>query len=120
MIYEGLYPVAGRERMAALWSDEATYRPWLNVEVLAVEAWSEIGATLTLTRSATLLVDAATELERVISSRARELRDMSMVGRTHGIHAQPITMGAKLALSALQVRRDRERLEAELDEKIYL
>jgi adenylosuccinate lyase len=39
------------------------------------------------------------------------LRDMSMVGRTHGIHAQPTTMGAKLALWALQVRRDRERLE---------
>ena len=33
-----------------------------------------------------------------------------MVGRTHGIHAEPTTMGAKLALWALQMRRDRERL----------
>ena len=33
-----------------------------------------------------------------------------MVGRTHGIHAEPTTFGAKLALWALQVRRDRERL----------
>ena len=30
-----------------------------------------------------------------------------MVGRTHGIHAEPTTFGAKLALWALQVRRDR-------------
>ena len=33
-----------------------------------------------------------------------------MVGRTHGIHAEPTTFGAKLALWALQVRRDRVRL----------
>ncbi len=34
-----------------------------------------------------------------------------MVGRTHGIHAEPTTFGVKLALWAMQVRRDRERLE---------
>ena len=33
-----------------------------------------------------------------------------MVGRTHGIHAEPTTFGAKLALWALQLRRDRRRL----------
>jgi adenylosuccinate lyase len=64
----------------------------------------------TLSRAATLLIDAATALEGVIADRARELRDVPMVGRTHGIHAEPTTMGAKLALWALQIRRDRERL----------
>jgi adenylosuccinate lyase len=34
-----------------------------------------------------------------------------MVGRTHGIHAEPTTFGAKLALWALAVRRDRVRLQ---------
>ena len=34
-----------------------------------------------------------------------------MAGRTHGIHAEPITFGSKLALWALQLRRDRVRLE---------
>jgi adenylosuccinate lyase len=33
-----------------------------------------------------------------------------MVGRTHGIHAEPTTFGVKLALWAMQVRRERERL----------
>jgi adenylosuccinate lyase len=35
-----------------------------------------------------------------------------MVGRTHGIHAEPTTFGAKLALWCLQADRDRERLRA--------
>ena len=43
---------------------------------------------------------------------AAEFRDTPMVGRTHGIHAEPTTFGAKLALWAMQVRRDRERLRA--------
>jgi adenylosuccinate lyase len=35
-----------------------------------------------------------------------------MIGRTHGVHAEPTTFGAKVALWALQVGRDRERLRA--------
>ena len=50
------------------------------------------------------------ELESAIAARAREFRDTPMVGRTHGIHAEPTTFGMKLALWAMQVRRDRERL----------
>ncbi len=35
-----------------------------------------------------------------------------MIGRTHGIHAEPTTFGAKVALWALQIDRDRQRLRA--------
>jgi adenylosuccinate lyase len=35
-----------------------------------------------------------------------------MIGRTHGIHAEPTTFGAKVALWALQIDRDRARLQA--------
>jgi adenylosuccinate lyase len=38
-----------------------------------------------------------------------------MIGRTHGIHAEPTTFGAKVALWALQVDRDRARLRAARD-----
>ncbi len=165
--------------MASLWSDEHRFSTMLEVEILAVEAWSLLGTvpaadvatirdrtagmitaedvaaieereritnhdvaafvdvvagrvgqpaggwvhygltssdvvdttlSVTLARAATLLVEAASALEEAITARAHELRDMPMVGRTHGIHAEPTTMGAKLALWALQVRRDRERL----------
>ena len=38
-----------------------------------------------------------------------------MVGRTHGVHAEPITFGAKLAGWAFELERDRERLERALE-----
>ena len=48
----------------------------------------------------------------VLQRRALEHRDTVMVGRTHGVHAEPTTFGVKLALWALQADRDRERLRA--------
>jgi adenylosuccinate lyase len=57
-----------------------------------------------------LLIAAATELLRTLVLLAREHRDTVMIGRTHGIHAEPTTFGAKVALWALQVDRDRTRL----------
>jgi adenylosuccinate lyase len=50
-------------------------------------------------------------LETVIEL-ARAHRDTVMIGRTHGIHAEPTTFGAKVALWALQIDRDRDRLIA--------
>src|SRR5213079_912734 len=65
---------------------------------------------LQMTRALDRILAAAAALEDAIAKRAREFRDTPMVGRTHGIHAEPTTFGAKLALWALQARRDRERL----------
>ncbi len=59
-----------------------------------------------------LLLAAANELLRTLVALAREQRDTVMIGRTHGIHAEPTTFGAKVALWALQVDRDRTRLRA--------
>jgi adenylosuccinate lyase len=60
--------------------------------------------------AADLMIDASTELLETLIGMAREHRDTVMIGRTHGIHAEPTTFGAKVALWALQVERDRERL----------
>jgi adenylosuccinate lyase len=57
-----------------------------------------------------LLLDAAGELRTTLVRIAREHRHTVMIGRTHGIHAEPTTFGAKVALWALQVQRDIERL----------
>ncbi|MEM9041579.1 MAG: adenylosuccinate lyase [Actinomycetota bacterium] len=59
-----------------------------------------------------LLIDAAGELIEVLVELARTHRDTVMIGRTHGIHAEPTTFGAKVALWAMQVDRDRTRLRA--------
>ncbi|MFM8236513.1 MAG: adenylosuccinate lyase [Actinomycetota bacterium] len=161
--------------IAELFTDEARFGAWLEVEILAVEAWSRLGVipaadartvreragfdvdailerekvtehdvaafvdvvqervgmpagawvhygltssdvvdtalALQMTRALDRIIPAAAALEAAITRRAHEFRSTPMVGRTHGIHAEPTTFGAKLALWALQVRRDRVRLE---------
>jgi adenylosuccinate lyase len=164
--------------MAALFTDEAKFATWLEVEVLATEAWAALGVVpavdavavrerapavdaalverieerervtdhdvaafvdvvqeaigppagkwvhygltssdvvdtalcLTLTRAADLLLEASSALVDALKARAVEHRDTAMAGRTHGIHAEPTTFGAKLALWCLQADRDRARL----------
>ncbi len=64
-------------------------------------------------RDATDVVLATTdELLTTLVDLARTHLDTVMIGRTHGIHAEPTTFGAKVALWALQLDRDRTRLEA--------
>ena len=60
--------------------------------------------------AADVLIEAATDLYAVLARVAQAHRDTVMIGRTHGIHAEPTTFGAKVALWALQVERDVERL----------
>jgi adenylosuccinate lyase len=165
--------------MAALFSDEARLGLWLEVELLALEAWAELGEvpadfaaecrsraplvdsafvaavaereavtdhdvaafvdvvqaaigppagsfvhhgltssdvvdtalSATLVRAADLLVEAAGTFVEALRARAIEHAGTPMVGRTHGMHAEPTTFGTKLALFCHQAHRDRVRLE---------
>jgi adenylosuccinate lyase len=65
--------------------------------------------------AAELLVQAADDLVDTLVALAREHRETVMIGRTHGVHAEPTTFGAKVALWALQVDRDRTRLRTARD-----
>jgi adenylosuccinate lyase len=164
--------------MAQLFTDEARFSAWLEVEVLATEAWAKLGVVpaddatavrqraprvtaevvaaiderervtdhdvaafvdvvsaaigppagnwvhygltssdvvdtalcVTLMRAADVLLEASSALVAALKARALEFRDTPTVGRTHGIHAEPTTFGAKLALWCLQADRDRARL----------
>jgi len=69
----------------------------------------------TLTQAADLLIDAGTRLVATLTARARECIDIPVTGRTHGMHAEPTTFGAKFALWALQADRDRRRMRAARD-----
>jgi adenylosuccinate lyase len=66
----------------------------------------------TLVAAADLLLASSDELVAALRARAGELIDVPVAGRTHGMHAEPTTFGAKLALWALQADRDRRRLRA--------
>ena len=66
----------------------------------------------TLTRAADLLLSDLDAFVAALKARALELLDVPVTGRTHGMHAEPTTFGAKFALWALQADRDRVRLRA--------
>jgi adenylosuccinate lyase len=50
-------------------------------------------------------------LSEAIRARAFEHRRTPMIGRTHGVHAEPMTFGLKLALWSAEIARDIERLD---------
>jgi adenylosuccinate lyase len=65
-----------------------------------------------LVRAADLLIQGAVDLADTIRRQALRYRGTVMVGRTHGIHAEPITLGLKLASWYTEMQRNIGRLEA--------
>jgi adenylosuccinate lyase len=62
-----------------------------------------------------LILEGIERALEAVTRRAEEHRDTVMVGRTHGVHAEPITLGAKLAGWAFEVERDRGRVARALE-----
>ena len=67
---------------------------------------------LMLKQASKILIDGARELAGILKRRAYEFKNTVQIGRTHGIHAEPITFGLKLALWYDEVVRGTVRLEA--------
>ena len=63
-------------------------------------------------QSGELLLGGMGLLRDVLGRRAREHRHTVMVGRTHGVHAEPVTLGLKFALWYAETLRNIERLRA--------
>lgn len=63
-------------------------------------------------QSAELLLKDLEELKGVLARRAKEFKHTVMIGRTHGVHAEPITFGLKLALWYAETLRNIERLKS--------
>lgn len=163
-----------RPEMGAIWTDENRYNAWLEVEILADEAWAELGdipkedvqkirdnASFDVARiveieaetrhdvvaftravsetlgeerkwvhyglTSTDVVDTAygyllkqandilredlNKFTAIIGEKAREHKHTVMMGRTHGVHAEPTTFGLKLALWYSEMKRNVERFE---------
>lgn len=64
-----------------------------------------------LKEASDLLLEDLDDLLAVLKRRAFEHKKTLMIGRSHGIHAEPITFGLKLALWYAEMRRNRARLE---------
>jgi adenylosuccinate lyase len=65
---------------------------------------------LQLTQAADILERNAAELITVLESKAIEHKYTIMMGRTHGVHAEPTTFGLKMALWAQEMARNAQRL----------
>jgi len=63
-----------------------------------------------LKEASELLVSDLDELLSVLKEKAFEYKDTVMIGRSHGIHAEPITFGLKMALWYQEMKRNRARL----------
>jgi adenylosuccinate lyase len=163
-----------RPEMGAIWTEENRFQAWLEVEILACEAWAELGdipkedvkvlrekASFDIERikeieaetrhdvvaftravsetlgeekkwvhyglTSTDVVDTAlsyqlkqanailqADLERfvtILKEKAQDHKYTVMMGRTHGVHAEPTTFGLKLALWYEEMKRNLERFK---------
>ncbi|MFC4355774.1 adenylosuccinate lyase [Chryseomicrobium palamuruense] len=164
-----------RPEMGNIWTEQNKYEAWLEVEILACEAWAELGDipkedVKVLRENATFSVDRILEIEEetrhdvvaftravsetlgeekkwvhygltstdvvdtalsylikqanvilrrdienfieILATKAKEHKYTVMMGRTHGVHAEPTTFGLKLALWREEMKRNLERFEA--------
>ncbi|MGX0002899.1 adenylosuccinate lyase [Staphylococcus cohnii] len=163
-----------REEMSNIWTDQNRYEAWLEVEILACEAWSKLGDipaedVLKIRQNAKVDVNRAKEIEEetrhdvvaftrqvsetlgeerkwvhygltstdvvdtalsyvikqandiiekdlerfidVLAQKAKNYKYTLMMGRTHGVHAEPTTFGVKMALWYTEMKRNLERFK---------
>jgi adenylosuccinate lyase len=111
---------AVEEREAVTQHDTAAFVDIVQERVGMPEgAWIHYGLTSSdvvdtatcsiMTRAMDVVLTDARGLRDALAERARESIDLPILGRTHGVHAEPTTYGIKFALFALQMDRDLER-----------
>lgn len=162
-----------RPKMAMVWSEEAQFRTWLDIEILACEGWAKLGKIPTaalkdikekatfdiaaiqeieketkhdvaafvsnvqghigeagrfvhlgltssdvldtalayrMTKSAEIILTEIDQCLEVTKENALRDKSIPMMGRTHGIHAEPLTMGLKWLLWHDMLKRSKARI----------
>lgn len=70
---------------------------------------------LQMVQAADILIDDVKNVRKAAAAQAKKHKRTAMIGRTHGIHAEPITFGLKMALMYDEFGRALERLERARD-----
>ena len=83
---------------------------WLHLGLTSSDV-IDTALSLQLLEAGRILAEDLDQLCQVLKTAAVTYRDTPMMGRTHGVHAEPTTFGLKLALWWQEVVRQRERLE---------
>jgi adenylosuccinate lyase len=76
----------------------------------------DTGLAAQLKEAGVLLSKSLAELSQAVAKQAVQYKYTLMAGRTHGIHAEPVTFGLKLALWSDELRRGQQRLAAALEQ----
>jgi adenylosuccinate lyase len=84
---------------------------WVHYGLTSSDVLDTAGGML-LRDAADLLIAAIDDLRSVVTAKAWEHRETFMIGRTHGIWAEPTTFGLKVAGWAFELARDHDRLVA--------
>jgi adenylosuccinate lyase len=71
---------------------------------------------LQLREAGNLLLKGVASLMEILKEKAFEYKDIAMIGRTHGIHAEPLTLGFKFAGWYYEFERNYRRLELTIKE----
>ena len=81
---------------------------WLHLGLTTSDVW-DTATSLQILDAIQLLDEEIDGLMEAIRTRAVEHKDTLMIGRTHGIHAEPVTFGLKLAVWYDEMRRNKDR-----------
>ena len=115
---------AVKEREAEIHHDLAAFVDVVGVQAPGAAGWLHYGLTssdvvdtalaLQMKHAGGLILAGLHGAQTVVARRAHEHRDTAMLGRTHGMPAEPITFGGKLVGWWHQLRRDEQRVETAL------
>jgi len=103
------FTTAVSESLAAAGEPEASR--WLHYGLTSNDV-VDTAQALMVRSASDLILKGIGQLAEVLKARAFEFKDTVQIGRTHGMHAEPITFGLKLALWYDEVRRNLARFSA--------
>ena len=103
------FTTAVAESLAAV--GEAGASRWLHYGLTSNDV-VDTAQALMVRSASDLILEGITKLATVLKARAFEFKDTVQIGRTHGMHAEPITFGLKLALWYDEVQRNLTRFSA--------
>ncbi len=101
------FTTAVAESMAA--AGHAEESRWLHFGLTSNDV-VDTAQALQVQQASRILIDGVARLREVLKRRALEFRDTVQIGRTHGVHAEPITFGLKLAIWYEEAGRNHARL----------
>lgn len=107
------FTTAVAERMAA--AGEAGASRWFHFGMTSNDV-VDTAQACQMKQAATLILASIDALLAALEKRAKEFQHAVQIGRTHGIHAEPITFGLKLALWYDELRRNRARFAQAAEE----